>query len=120
MAKSKFRRICKFICISFFQIIWFLILLFFVILPRMIILSIRRVHIKNKTQRKLRKYGLPKKMAKIHAKNYKTMLVNYGSIRGLWRVNKAIRKERTDEETLTNNKIETKTIDQPDNHSFIG
>jgi hypothetical protein len=120
MAKRNFLRIAKLICLSFFQITWLLILIIFVILPRMIILSIRRAHIKNKVQRKLRKYGLPKEMAKIQAKKYKIMLKDYGSLRGLWSFRKEIKKKSDiQNEELVNKKNDKKIIESVNNHSSI-
>ncbi|NHK30551.1 MAG: hypothetical protein FK730_04325 [Asgard group archaeon] len=120
MSERKFWRISRFICKSFFQITWFLIIFTFVIIPRMIILAFRRVHIKNKMQRKLRKNGLPKKLAKIQAKHYKNILADFGSIKGLWKITRDIRKKPDDKsEELVNNKIDTKIIDHTNKNSSI-
>ena len=117
MAKQNFWRIIKVIYISFFQIMWLLLIITFALIPSFIILSIRRVHIKNKVQRKLRKNGLPKKLARIQAKKYKRMLADFGSLRGFWRIRKEIKK-KPDEE-FENKNIDTKIMDQVNNTSSI-
>jgi galactitol-specific phosphotransferase system IIB component len=86
----------------------------------MMILSIRRAHIKNKVQRKLKKYGLPKEMAQIQAKKYKTMLKDYGSLRGLWSFSREIKKKSDNQnEELVNKKNDKKIIEPVNNHSSI-
>lgn len=86
----------------------------------MIILSIRRVHIKNKIQRKLRKNGLPKRLAKNQANKYKSILVEFGSLKGIWRLSKEFRKKPEDKNNLhESKKVETKAIEHTNNQSSI-
>jgi hypothetical protein len=88
----------RLLCVSFFQITWLLILVTFVVIPQFIILAMRRVHIYNKIKRKLIKQGLPRKQAKAHARKFKDILVQYGSIKGVYKTYRIIRKDKKEDE----------------------
>ena len=71
------------------QFFWSLTLFFWVLLPWLVILAIRRLNIRLKIQRKLRKYGMPRKQARVLAKKYKKLLQQTSSVRGIIKVVKA-------------------------------
>ncbi|NHJ46700.1 MAG: hypothetical protein FK733_02820 [Asgard group archaeon] len=118
MTERTFWRICKICCISFFQITWLLIIVTFVIIPRFIILAARRVHIKNKMKRRLIRKGLPRNLAKIQAKRYQTFLVNYGSLKGAWKLTKQFRKKSNEDEELEQDDLSNNPGEQSNSYSF--
>ncbi len=97
MARCRFWKITANIFIIALQFFWLCILFTFVILPRLIVLPIRREIIKIRTQRKMVKSGMPRKDARIFARKYRSMLYDYGSVVGLIKMVR-ISKGKTDNE----------------------
>jgi len=94
------------------QLVCSLTLLFWILLPWLVILAIRRTNIKFKVQRKLRKYGMTRKQARVYAKKYKKFLQQTSSIRGIMklvRTSKGLYKKDTpvinDSKSLDNNDL---------------
>ena len=88
-----FWRVVKLTFHSIIFLIWFCILFTFVYIPYFIFLSFKRIHVKNKVRRSLVKKGLPRDLARKMSREYKGFLVQYGTMRGIFRSAHDIRKK---------------------------
>jgi len=107
MAEKLFWRITKVTFFSCFHGSIFLFLLTFVILPQLMILPSRRLHLKNKIRRKMMRQGMPRDLANESAKKYVKFLYDFSSIKGMKKTVNSFRKieEKENEEKLSTNVI---------------
>lgn len=109
-------RIAFWGCLEFNLLLLYLIFVFF---PLVTIMTIRRIHIKNKMKRKMIRNGMPRKQAKIYSKKYKSFLVNYGSMRGIFRITRKTRKLVKEKKEETNNKPELENMNSVGSYSIV-
>ena len=98
MAKGRFWIVTGSIIVILFKFSWTCILFTFVVLPRLLILPIRRAIAQSRTKRLLIKQGMPKEEAKIYAKKFRNMLYEYSSIRGMSNLAKNYTKKSKEED----------------------
>lgn len=111
MAQGRFWKITAYAFIIAIQLFWSGILFIFVILPRLIVLPIRRTIVKIRTQRIMVKNGMPRKDARIFARKYRSILYEYGSIIGLLKLTRN-KTGKTDVEEDENKITESKKIQE--------
>lgn len=106
MAEKLFWRITKVTFFSCFHGSIFLFLFTFVILPQLMVLPSRRLHLKNKMRRKMMRQGMPRDLANESAKIYIEFLRDYSSIKGIKKITDQFRKlEDKEIVALSENKI---------------
>ena len=96
-----------------------LLYLTFVFFPLMIIMVIRRIHIKNKMKRKMIRNGMPRKQAKIYSKRYQSFLANYSSMRGIFRITRKTRKLVKERKEESNNKPDLENMNSVGSYSIV-
>ena len=104
-------------CLEFNLLLLYLIFVFF---PLMTIMAIRRIHIKNKMKRKMIRNGMPRQQAKIYSKRYQSFLMNYGSMRGIYRITRKTRKLAKEKKEESNkNKPELENMNSIGSYSIV-
>jgi hypothetical protein len=100
MSGRTFWRVIGLIFFGGFYLTWFILVFFFYILPMLSFYATKRMHLRNKIKRQLVKNGLPRKVARQHARRYRLLLKEIGSLQGIIKLARISRVVRSKDKTV--------------------